>query len=243
MLLAIDAGNSFVKLAYHDGTAWLAPECIALGAFADAAARLGAARRPDAIVISNVAGASFRMPMMELLARWGCGAHWVTAPPRGCGVVNGYALPAQLGSDRWAGLVAARQLTGRAAVVTSVGTAATVDVLSAEGVFRGGLILPGVDLMQATLRQGTADLAAADGAYEKFPTSTANAMYTGALLAIAGAVERMVEAVGQASAGIEVILTGGGAETVAPFIRPAPRVIPNLVLDGLRRIAREEGLV
>lgn len=242
MLFAVDAGNSFVKLAYHDGSAWQSLERITLGAFGMAVARLAGGPRPDAVVISNVAGARFREPMLELLARWRCDAHWVTAPAQGCGVANGYAVPAQLGSDRWASLVAARQLTTRAVVVASIGTAVTVDALSAEGMFRGGAILPGIELMQASLRQGTAGVAGTDGRYEKFPTSTADAIYTGALLAIAGSVERMVEGMGHVTGGVEVVLSGGGAEAVAPLIRPAPRVMPNLVLEGLRCIAREEGM-
>lgn len=241
MLFALDAGNSFVKLAYHDGAAWQAPERIPLEAFADAVARLSAGPRPDGIVISDVADARFREPMLELLARWERSALWVKAASRACGVVNGYAAPEQLGSDRWAALVAARQLTSRAAVVAGVGTAATIDALDADGRFLGGVILPGIALMQQALQQGTAGIRAIAGSYEAFPTNTANAVYTGALLAVTGAVERMAASL-ERDAVVEVILTGGGAEAVAPLIRPAPRVIPNLVLEGLRCIAREEGV-
>jgi len=47
MLLAVDAGNSFVKLAYHDGKSWQAPERIPVEAFAEAVERLAAGPRPD----------------------------------------------------------------------------------------------------------------------------------------------------------------------------------------------------
>lgn len=240
MLLAIDAGNTFVKWAYHDGTKWQATARVALAEFAKEAAQLAARPRPDTIVISSVAGDLFRQPMTGLLEQWRAEALWVTPQSRAYGVENGYGMPTQLGSDRWASLIATRRITQESAVVASIGTAVTVDVLGADGLFRGGLILPGLELMQRSLWQGTAGIPKAVGTYERFPTSTANAVYTGVLLATAGAVERMVEAAGS---GTEVILTGGGAAALAPFIRPSPRLMENLVLEGLLCIAREEGMV
>lgn len=240
MLVAIDAGNSFVKLARHDGSGWQGIQRVALDGFPAVAAQLAAEPAPVAVVISNVAGDAFRSPMAELLARWGCPAHWVTAQARAYGVSNAYAVPAQLGSDRWACLVAAHRLRPGRSVVTSVGTAATVDALDATGEFRGGLILPGVALMQQSLWQRTAGIPPSAGQFERFPTSTADAVHTGALLAIAGAVERMAEALG---GGAQIVLTGGDAGLIAPLLRPAPLVIENLVLEGLLLIAREEGML
>lgn len=239
MLLAIDAGNSFVKLAYHDGSGWQGTQRVALDGFPAVAAKLAADPAPVGVVISNVAGDAFRNRMADLLARWRCPAHWVTAQAQAYGVSNAYAVPAQLGSDRWACLVAAHRLRPGRTVVASVGTAATVDALDATGEFRGGLILPGVALMQQSLWQRTAGVRPAAGQFERFPRSTADAVHTGALLAIAGAVERMAEALG----GAQILLTGGDAGLIAPLLRPAPLVIENLVLEGLVWIAREEGML
>jgi type III pantothenate kinase len=168
----------------------------------------------------------------------------VTAQPKAYGIVNSYNVPGQLGSDRWASLVGARQVAASGAVVVSVGTAVTIDALTADGVFSGGLILPGVEAAREILSRKTAGIVVDPLAhYEVFPTNTTNAVYSGALLAIAGAVERMYEAMGGPSAGTELILTGGGADLVVPLVRPQPRVVPNLVLEGLLHIAREEGML
>jgi type III pantothenate kinase len=240
VLLAIDAGNSFVKLARHDGAGWQPVQRVALDRFAEFAAALPAEPRPAAIVISNVAGETFRRPMLALLARWGRAAHWVTPQARAYGVSNAYAVPAQLGSDRWACLAAVRRQGLGDTIIASIGTAVTVDALDAEGEFRGGVILPGVALMQHSLWQRTAGIPPAEGRFERFPNSTADAVYTGALLAVAGTVERMAEALG---GGTQTVLTGGDAKLIAPLLRPAPRLIENLVLEGLLVIAREEGML
>ncbi len=241
MLLAVDAGNSFVKLAYHDGSQWLGVERVALSGFA-AKAAAWEGPRPDVVWVSDVAGPAFRDSLAGLVRSWACPVRWVRPSERCCGVVNGYRRPSQLGSDRWCALVAAHRLGGEAKVVASVGTAVTVDGLTADGVFLGGLILPGIALMQAVLAAHTAGVGETRGSHEVFPRDTGNGVYTGALAGIAGAVERVADWLAERAGRAEVVLTGGGAGVVAPLVRRPQRVVPNLVLEGLLCMAREEGM-
>ena len=77
----------------------------------------------------------------------------------------------------------------------------TVDALTADGVFLGGMIVPGADLMRAALARGTAGLRPRGGRFAFFPARTADAIESGAINALAGAVERMLrfmEEAGQA---------------------------------------------
>ena len=67
----------------------------------------------------------------------------------------------------------------------------TIDALTADGEFLGGLILPGPELMAEALATGTAGLPRQPGQFEVFPTSTANAIFSGALQAVCGAIERI----------------------------------------------------
>ena len=86
-------------------------------------------------------------------------AYWLLPQDAQCGVVNSYRNPPQLGSDRWAALIGARHLLGeRPAMVVVCGTATTIDFLTGEGVFKGGVIMPGVGLMLRSLHEGTAAL-------------------------------------------------------------------------------------
>ena len=120
----------------------------------------------------------------------------------------------------------------------------TVDALSSEGVFLGGVIVPGLDLMRASLDSGTAQLRLQQGAFYYFPDNTADAIMSGAVNALAGTVERMrgyMEETGQGSP--RVVLSGGAAMVIKPRLHVAAtalEVVDNLVLDGLLEIANQE---
>jgi type III pantothenate kinase len=108
-------------------------------------------------------------------------------------VTNGYADPGQLGADRWAALIGARQIHRGTVLVVNSGTATTVDVLSSSGFFRGGVILPGIELMKEALAARTAGLPFTRGEFAEQPR-TADAVESGNLLAQVGVVERMYAA-------------------------------------------------
>lgn len=241
MILVVDAGNSRVKWGLHDGQGWVRKDA------ADNAdiARLAhdwveLAPSPQRIVVCNVAGPQIKAALAAALQCWQIAPRWVVAQARQCGVASGYVDPAQLGPDRWAALIGARHLTKRSCVVVNAGTAVTVDALSKEGVFLGGLILPGLELMRAALSTGTAGVRAEKGRLEKFPTNTADAVYSGALQAVAGAVERMARELDQAgNEECAVVLSGGSAGELSPLLNRPVTLVDNLVLEGLVMIARE----
>jgi type III pantothenate kinase len=156
-------------------------------------------------------------------------------------VRSSYAHPAQLGSDRWAAVIGAWYLFHRSCAVVNLGTTLTVDALSEEGVFLGGIIVPGPDLMRAALAQHTAQLRIEEGAFRYFPDTTADAIMSGATNALAGSVERMVRYMEETGQGTPlIVLSGGGAARIAAQLNAALEVVDNLVLEGLRRIALEE---
>jgi len=190
--------------------------------------------RPNRIIVANVAGAGARAVIEAALAGMAAAPHWLTPRANQCGVSNGYLDPAQLGADRWAALIAARHMHGGPALVINAGTATTIDVLSGEGVFRGGVILPGLDLMKRSLAAGTADLPLTSGSFTEEPRNTADAIESGALQAHAGAIERMYA---RLPAGGVCFLSGGAALKIAGRLAVPVRVIENLVLEGLVRIA------
>lgn len=238
MILAVDAGNTRLKWGLHDGKVWLDQGWVAT---ADAD-RLGDAWRklaaPDKIVASNVAGPGVRALVEEACGRWPAGVQWAVAVESQCGVRNGYENPAQLGSDRWAALIAAHAVAPEGCVVVSAGTAMTVDALSADGVFLGGMIVPGLAAMMRALAESTAAVAVEGGGFRAFPANTADAVYSGALSAMAGAVGRMAGALSQEQGRAPVcLLSGGDAERLLPLLSGKATIVDNLVLEGLIRIA------
>lgn len=238
MLLAIDAGNSFVKMATHDGQAWHARQRIALADFCAGPARY-LQYQVQQIVIANVAGPAFQVALESALPNRAL--QWVTASSQACGVTNQYAPPEQLGADRWAQLIAARAIVHGPCVVASIGTALTVDLLAEEGRFLGGVIAPGLHLMRAALAQGTHAIQPPVGQVTSFPTNTADAVETGIVYAMLGMLEKLVaEFEAQMQHPVHCILTGGDAQVLAPHLNRSVQVVDNLVLDGLLLLAQKE---
>jgi type III pantothenate kinase len=236
-VLAIDAGNTRIKWGLHDGRRWLDSGWAATAQPAPLRRRFAALPQAGAIVISNVAGAALRSVLAGMLPP--APVRWLRSAAEQCGVRNSYAAPAQLGSDRWASLIAAHHMHAGAAVVVNAGTALTADALTADGVFVGGIIVPGADLMRSALARNTAGLRRRAGAFSFFPDNTGDAILSGTVNALCGAVERMGRHLQTAGGQPPLyLLSGGAAGLIAPHLNLEVKVVDNLVLDGLVVIAR-----
>lgn len=238
MILAIDAGNSRVKWGWHDGSAWSSLATVSLIEFAAANHDINpfaaTHENPERIVISNVAGDGAHQLLVNWTSIFDAEPFWLTGEAERCGVTSRYERPGQLGSDRWAALVAARALHSGAALVVQAGTATTADLLSAEGEFLGGLILPGVDLMRFVLHEHTGRLPLEEGRFVRTPRNTVDAIESGCRHAQAGAVERMYRVAGP---GAQCLVSGGAGNALIEQLDIPCRYVENLVLEGLARIA------
>jgi type III pantothenate kinase len=234
MIVAIDAGNTRIKWGLHDGVQWVdkgilaTADVVLLGEAADewpADARA---------VLCNVAGTSVAQSIAEILARRPMHLNTLRSSHAACGVRNGYDNPTQLGADRWAALIGARAQTQAACLVVCAGTATTIDLLDATGLFRGGIILPGFDLMRTSLAQNTAQLPWADGEFRTEARNTKDAIVSGCLHAQVGAVERMYSAIA-GEPGAICLITGGNATRLKQYLSNPSDLADNLILDGLVR--------
>lgn len=233
MMLAIDAGNSRTKWGVFDDAGQLRVSGGLDNADVALLARdWGACPRLSRAVLSCVGGAALAGRLRDICAGLGLPLRCIRAEAQACGVRNGYADPQQLGSDRWAALVAAWQQVRGPCVVATAGTALTVDALSGRGEFLGGLIVPGYAMMRAALAGSTAAVAPAGGVLRDFPANTADAVHSGALAALAGAVLHVHGRLAARERTAPACLLGGGdAPLLAPLL-PA-EVVPDLVLRGL----------
>lgn len=150
---------------------------------------------------------------------------------------NAYATPETLGVDRWAAAIGAWGVVGQSCLVINAGTATTIDMVESTGdgaaLYRGGLILPGLDLMMQSLHQRTARLPQAEGRYCAAPEvadNTHDAITSGALEATCGAIERMGARLSDAA---PWLLTGGNADRLSAVLGNRARVVEDLVLEGL----------
>jgi type III pantothenate kinase len=240
LLLAVDSGNTYVKWGLHDGHTWLKQGVVAQDEKALLEGEWRDMGEPGRILVSHVGTMQTKADLSELFSRWKVGPQWITAVAYQCGVRNYYTDPAQLGSDRWAALIAAWELQRQGCLVVDTGTAMTVDALSDTGEFLGGIITPGVDLMQKILIENAASLKLESGKFRDYPDSTADAIYSGTVHALAGAVERMAALLTITLGHVpDCILSGGTAQELQPHINVNTKVIDNLVLEGLVLIAYE----
>jgi type III pantothenate kinase len=238
MILAVDAGNTRIKWGLHDGSSWQAKGWIATANVAGLGDAWKDLVAPERMVASNVAGPQVVMQIEEASKGWSAKMQWVVAVENQCGVSNGYEIPPQLGSDRWAALIAARAIAPEGCVVINAGTAMTVDGLTAEGVFMGGLIVPGLATMLRALAENTAAIGEISGHYRDMPKNTPDAVYSGALSAMVGAIWHMNALLaGEIKRAPTCLLSGGDAQLLLPLLSGKTRIVDNLVLDGLIRIA------
>jgi len=251
MLLLVDAGNTRVKWALVERAGAALGQWHASGAVARAeAAQLGdvwRGLRIERVLLSNVAGHDMRdeleSAVLRALGTRPVPLEWFVSCRELGGVRNAYAHPAQLGCDRFASAIGAHALfPRRPLIVATCGTATTIDALDADGVFIGGMILPGLETMAASLARHTAQLPQAalhDGLAPSFADNTEAAIAGGCLAAQVGAIERAVamHARAHADASVSCILSGGAAERIAPHLNVACERVDNLVLIGLQSVA------
>jgi type III pantothenate kinase len=238
--LLVDAGNTRVKWALAHADAPLGQWHVqgamlhgSLDTLIDEWKSAGIV--PGRVLAANVAGGGVRAAIEGALRVCAPQAsiEWFASVPWRAGVLNGYANPAQLGCDRFAAAIGARALApGQDIVIANCGTATTVDAVTAEGKFVGGMILPGLRLMSGALARNTAQLPQIDAGTALPPTfadNTHDAILSGCLAAQAGAIERAIAAHG----GAACIISGGAASLIAPALTVPARHVDNIVMLGL----------
>src|SRR5690348_442947 len=153
MKLLLDIGNTRIKAALQSGEVLMQHHALAHAGLsseelqAQLLQRYGAV---DSVLIANVAGAEMADRITRAVRKlWQIEPVVAVSAAVHGEIRNAYAQPEKLGVDRWLCLLAAHAmpLNSQVDLIVSVGTAMTLDVLAADGQHRGGLIVPGPELM------------------------------------------------------------------------------------------------
>jgi len=147
--------------------------------------------------------------------------------------------PREVGPDRVVGAVAAQNLYGKPLVVIDLGTATTFDVVSEEGDYLGGAIAPGIGIANEALFARTAVLPRIELARPKqvIGRNTVSAMQSGIIFGYIDLIEGMIRRIEhELGSKVKVVATGGQAYPFAEEIPAIDVVDPNLTLIGLRLI-------
>lgn len=198
-------------------------------------------RNVDAVMASNVAGPTIATRLAGLVgAHCNCDIHFAKSVRSAFGVTNSYAQPRRMGVDRWVAIVGAWAELHSACLIVDAGTAVTIDAVDRSGQHLGGQILPGVALMTRALATDTSDipsvLPAKASSFEglnMFAGNTRNAVQSGAINAVAGAIERANKTLRSNAYRPKLVLTGGDAARILPTLGGSPLHRPHLVLQGL----------
>lgn len=149
--------------------------------------------------------------------------------------------PDMVGIDRLLGAVAANAVRepSRPAAIVHLGSAITVNLVSASGAFRGGAILPGIAMSARALHEFTDLLPRVELEHLADPpsalgTSTPHAIESGVFWGAIGAARELIVRLGDnTAADPQVFLTGGAAASVAGLLAPGAVYLPHLVLSGV----------
>jgi type III pantothenate kinase len=249
MLLALDAGNTNItigifedgKLADHRRLRTVREQTSDEWGILLMSLLRYASLDPAAIhgmIISSVVP-PINSALAEMAQRYfGIEAMFVTADTDS-GLKILYDNPYDVGADRIVNSVAALHKYGGPCVIVDLGTAITFDAVSAKAEYLGGIIAAGIGISVEALFSKTARLPLVD--FKKparvIGTNTVASMqsglYYGAIGAIDGMIERLMEELGPDT---RAIATGGQAGLIAGGSRFIRHVDENLTLDGLHLI-------
>ena len=244
MLLAVDVGNTQTVFGLYAGAElgdrWrIATEAqrtgdelgALLGDFLDLTAL-------DGICLSSTVPRLIR-EYEHLAERWAKAPLLVLGPGVKTGIAIHYDDPREVGPDRIANSIAAKERFGAPVIVVDFGTSTNFDIVSPGGDYVGGVLAPGIETSMDALFERAARLVKVDYVEpsQVIGKTTEGGLQSGLVYGFAGQVDGIVDAIrGELGAEAPAVATGGLAELIAPHSRTISAVEPFLTLDGLRLV-------
>ena len=244
MLLAIDVGNTQTVFGLYDGDR-LAEHWRVATDGRRTADELGV-MLDGFLDFDDVDGVCLAATVPALVREFeGVAERWLRAellvlgPGVRTGIPIRYDDPREVGADRIANAVGAKERYGAPCIVVDFGTSTNFDVVSPAGEYVGGVLAPGVEISMDALFARAARLFRVD--FVPPPTvigkTTASALQAGLVYGFVGQVDEIVSRVrGELGVDARAVATGGLAELIAPHARTIERVDPFLTLEGLRLV-------
>ncbi|MBX2847290.1 MAG: type III pantothenate kinase [Acidiferrobacterales bacterium] len=244
MKLLFDIGNTRIKWGH-----WFSNEIHSTANLLACEASLSAldeafetTTKPDSIWISNVGSKQ----VLAIVTQWCEVAYGLQPKLLGVSssyldIDNKYQSQDTLGVDRWVAAFGARAVVASGdLVIIDAGTAVTIDLLSHENCFEGGVILPGTELMHDVLINNTAGIRSNYSEPLKIiGRTTEECVNSGVSYGLVGAIERIVLEISQnLTEPPTIVLTGGDAPMIKKMSKLDMKFQPNLVLLGIASMAK-----
>ena len=155
------------------------------------------------------------------------------------GITIRYDNPREVGADRLVNGVAGYRKYGGPVVVVDLGTTINFDIVSADGVFLGGVICPGIGMSISGLFARTARLPMVDFREPEklIGSNTVGSITSGLYYGFVGMIDGILERLGgELGADMKTVATGGQGHMITRSSRWVTRYEEDLTLEGLRFI-------
>ena len=233
MVLLIDAGNTRLKWALTDSGSVVLNKGVAdYDSIRDLLTTMPGGI--DEVLVSCVAGDQKRELIVNTVDDlYLFKPSFASVSGQACGIENCYQSMETLGVDRWVAAIGAKDFVGNR-IIVDAGTAVTIDLLDASNQFRGGVILPGLELMHSALVGETAGIAAKrDKADSVIGVTTQQCVNAGVNYGLVGAVEYIIAQIPKAAPNDELwqlIVCGGDGGWLVDKIKTE---LPVVLDEGL----------
>ncbi len=250
MLLVVDAGNTNVVVAIHDGREWrgrwriaTAPQrtsdeyAVWLMTLLDL---VGLKRKQVSTAVIGTVVPAALYHLRQLCRDWFHVEPLVARSNLDWGFEIKVDSPDEVGADRLLNTLAAQHLHGGPLVVIDFGTATTFDLVERGGAYLGGIIAPGINLSIEALHRAAARLPriGIGRPQSVIGRGTVAAMQSGIYWGYIAMIEGLVARIeGEYGGKLKVIATGGLAPLLAGGTAVIGSIDPDLTLDGLRLLA------
>jgi type III pantothenate kinase len=250
MLLVVDAGNTNIVFAVHDGAGWRGSWRIRTDAqrtsdeyavWLNALLTLSGLKRDQigAAVIGTVVPAAL-YHLRRLCRDWFSVEPLIARAALDWGFEIKVDNPNEVGADRLLNALAGHRQFGGPLIVVDFGTATTFDVVDQTGAYLGGVISPGINLSLEALHQAAARLPRIGIGRPQavIGRSTVPAMQSGMYWGYIGMIEGLLNRIKIEFGGpMKVVATGGLAPLFAEGTLLIEHIDGDLTLNGLRLLA------
>jgi type III pantothenate kinase len=256
MKLLIDIGNTRSKWALCEACGDILERGFLGDAvlFSDDAQVLGLKPRVEQVWVSCVGNVDSLIAVTEMVrSEFALTPFVVEVESQFESLCNNYKDRQLLGVDRWVAAIGARSyVSSGAVIIVDAGTAATIDVISSDNAFEGGVILPGMEMMHDSLVGRTAgidsELSRVGSVIGKTTRECVNA---GVQYGLVGAIERVISEMlvmldkplidkprlRGCGATTTIVICGGDADRIQALTSLPMQRCPDLIFRGLHLIS------
>lgn len=231
-ILYLDIGNSSIKAAYREELNWIRPGSFKINNAKELVDWINEHERDfGMVVIASVVQETTRAIADRLSINK---VRELTVKDIPSDLLD-YKTPETLGLDRFFACYGAVAQTSKPVVVIDAGTACTIDYMSGDFVFRGGIIMPGIGILEESLRNFAPELPPVLRSIpDEWPgKSTKASLRWGLYGAFVDGIQSALNKYQQHYGDFDLVITGGAAEWLSSLFERESKVRPMLVFEGI----------